>query len=52
MFRAISKLMMRKRFIVVLCLALAGLSLGACSKCGFFWDEMGRRACHADTAPR
>jgi len=44
--------MMQKRFIALLCLVLAGLSLGACSKCGFIWDEMGRRACQTDNVPR
>jgi hypothetical protein len=42
--------MTRQRLAAILCIALLGLSLGGCSKCGPFWGE-GGRACHAD-APR
>jgi hypothetical protein len=39
-----------KRIAVVTCLILLGLSLGACTKCGWLWNE-GPRGCHSD-APR
>ncbi|MCX7297581.1 MAG: peptidylprolyl isomerase [Hyphomicrobiales bacterium] len=41
---------MKMRFAAIVCLAVLGLSLGGCSKCGFFWDT-GSRACRAD-APK
>ena len=41
---------MRQRLAAVLCLVLLGLSLSACTKCGWLWNETGR-ACHSD-APR
>jgi hypothetical protein len=40
---------MVKRLAVLLCLALTGLSLAGCSKCGWVWDNM--HACHG-AAPR
>jgi hypothetical protein len=41
---------MKKRAAAILCLALLGLSLGGCTKCGFIWDD-GPRSCRSD-APR
>jgi len=41
---------MRQRLVAILCLALLGLSLSGCTKCGWLWNENGR-ACHSD-APR
>jgi hypothetical protein len=38
---------MNRRLAAILFLFLLGLSLGGCSKCGFWWDERGR-ACHSD----
>ena len=40
--------MLRKRLAALLCLAVLGLSLGGCSKCGWLWDE-GGRTCHSGT---
>jgi len=36
-----------------LALAAVALSLGGCSKCGFFWDDLGSKpaSCHS-VAPR
>ncbi|MFN3659419.1 MAG: peptidylprolyl isomerase [Pseudolabrys sp.] len=42
---------MRQRLAVLACLALAGLVLGGCSKCGWFWEQ-GPRACQSGGAPR
>jgi len=39
---------MRQRLAAILCLALLGLSLAGCSRCGWLWDANGR-ACHSDT---
>lgn len=36
-----------KRFAAVTGLVLIALSLGGCSKCGWFW-ESGPRACRSD----
>jgi len=41
---------MKNRLAAILCLALLGLSLGGCTKCGWIWDE-GTRSCRAD-APK
>jgi hypothetical protein len=41
---------MYKRLAAFVCLAVLGLSLGGCSKCGFFWED-GPRSCRSD-APR
>jgi hypothetical protein len=41
---------MTKRFAAIVCLAVLGLSLGGCTKCGFLWDS-GPRSCRAD-APK
>jgi hypothetical protein len=38
---------MQKRVAVILCLAVLGLSLGGCTKCGWLWDDLGR-SCKAD----
>ena len=38
---------MRQRLAAILCLALLGLSLSGCTKCGWLWNENGR-ACHSD----
>jgi hypothetical protein len=32
----------------IVCLLLAALTLGGCSKCGWFWDD-GGHACHSET---
>jgi hypothetical protein len=37
-----------KRLAAVICLVVLGLSLGGCTKCGWFWDD-GPRTCHSDT---
>jgi len=37
-----------KRAAVIICLALLGLGLGGCTKCGWLWDQP-VRACHSDT---
>jgi predicted small lipoprotein YifL len=42
---------MPRRFVAILCLALLGLALAGCTKCGPIWNDWGPRACHAD-APR
>ena len=34
---------MRKRLTVLCCLLAFGLTLGGCSKCGFWWDEWSNR---------
>jgi len=39
-----------RRAAVVLVLMLAGVALGGCSKCGFFWEE-GNRPASCRTAP-
>jgi len=41
---------MSKRLAATACLVLLGLSLGACTKCGWLWDQS-PRSCHSD-APR
>jgi hypothetical protein len=41
---------MRRPLAAILCLALVGLSLAGCSKCGWLWEQ-GGRACRSD-APR
>jgi hypothetical protein len=38
---------MPKRLAAIICLVVLGLSLGGCSKCGWFWQDSGR-ACHGD----
>jgi predicted small lipoprotein YifL len=42
---------MRKRLAAIFCLALLGLALAGCSKCGPFWEDSAPHACHSD-APR
>jgi hypothetical protein len=37
---------MKTRLAAILCLALLGLSLGGCTKCGFIWDEA--KSCRSD----
>jgi hypothetical protein len=39
--------LMITRLTIVMCLLVLGLSLGACTKCGWIWDE-GPRSCHSD----
>jgi len=39
--------LVQKRIAIVFCLAVLGLSLGGCTKCGFLWDDLGR-ACKAE----
>jgi hypothetical protein len=36
------------RFAALLCLALLGLSLGGCTKCGWLWNDQGPGTCHSD----
>jgi hypothetical protein len=38
---------MQKRLTLVICVALLGLSLGGCSKCGDWPWEQGPRSCHS-----
>jgi len=40
---------MMTRFAALICLALLGLSLGGCTKCGWLWDQPGPGSCHSDT---
>jgi hypothetical protein len=42
---------MQKHLAVLACLALLGLSLGGCTKCGDWIWEQGPRSCHSG-APR
>jgi hypothetical protein len=42
---------MTQRLAAILCLVLAGLALGGCTKCGWIWNE-GPRSCQSDAAPR
>jgi len=39
-----------RRAVSLICIIIVGLSLGACTKCGWLWDQ-GPRSCHSD-APR
>jgi hypothetical protein len=34
------------RIAAIVCLIIAGLGLGGCTKCGWLWDE-GGHACHS-----
>ncbi len=43
--------LMTARFAALLCLAVLGLSLGGCTKCGWLWNDQGPGTCHSD-APR
>jgi hypothetical protein len=38
---------MQKHLTVILCLALLGLALGGCSKCGDWPWEQNPRSCHS-----
>jgi len=37
------------RLAALVCLALLGLSLGGCTKCGWLWNDQGPGTCHSDT---
>jgi hypothetical protein len=39
---------MTKQLATILCLAVLGLSLGGCTKCGWLWEQS-PRACHSDS---
>jgi len=41
--------LMTTRLAALLCLALLGLSLGGCTKCGWLWNDQGPGTCHSDT---
>jgi len=36
------------RLAALVCLALLGLSLGGCTKCGWLWNDQGPGTCHSD----
>jgi hypothetical protein len=38
---------MTKQLATILCLAVLGLSLGGCTKCGWIWEQ-GPRSCQSD----
>ena len=40
---------MTTRFAALICVALLGLSLGGCTKCGWLWNDQGPGTCHSDT---
>ncbi len=40
---------MFKRLTILACILTFGLALGGCSKCGFWWDDWGRKTCKSDT---
>jgi hypothetical protein len=41
---------MLKRLTILGCILAFGLTLGGCSKCGFWWDEWGKgpKSCRDD----
>jgi len=36
------------RFAAVVCLIVLGLAVSGCTRCGFWWDDLGH-SCHSDT---
>ncbi|HEY2756439.1 MAG TPA: peptidylprolyl isomerase [Pseudolabrys sp.] len=38
---------MQKHLVTIVCLALLGLSLGGCTKCGDWLWEQGPHSCHS-----
>ena len=41
--------LMITRLAALVCLAVLGLSLGGCTKCGWLWNDQGPGTCHSDT---